>query len=424
MKDIQIPNNWKWTTLKNIATVTTGNPAPQGKEFFEDGIFSFVRVKDMGNLDGEIYIYNTRDKINQKAIKKMKLFPKGSVLFTKSGMSLLLNQRAILPHDMYVVSHIGIATPKENVLSEFLYYWLKIIDFKTFSHRTALPSVQLSKIREIPFPLPPIEVQKQIVKKLNYILIQLEEKIHQISALLEQEKNHIIKLPTNIDNIMFDTILRKKQQNDRRWGKEKLSEITSKITKGIFDMNPSNYISEGIPFIRISDISKNELILDAVKFISKEIHKKHINTSVGPGDIILAKVGATAGSPEKITLIPSSIKSANISQNLIGIIINKELVFPEYLMYYLKFKKMRSIIKGSTLTTFKSIRLDVLRNLIIDLPCVDRQKEVVNEYLKAQNIMTKIDSSEIIRKHEFIEKSLESLKSTVIGIAFSGKLVN
>ena len=96
--------------------VTAGNPAPQNKKYFIDGKYFFVRVKDMGKLGSAIKITYTRDLINDEGIKGLKILPKGSVLFTKSGASTMLNQRAILGEDMYVVSHIGIAIPKEGLI--------------------------------------------------------------------------------------------------------------------------------------------------------------------------------------------------------------------------------------------------------------------------------------------------------------------
>ncbi|NYT03618.1 MAG: polysaccharide deacetylase, partial [Candidatus Methanofastidiosa archaeon] len=77
----ELPNGWVWTSLGNVCnTITSGNPAPQGKDFFENGKYPFVRVQDMGQLGNNVYIHGTKDYINEKASIKMKLFPKGSVL--------------------------------------------------------------------------------------------------------------------------------------------------------------------------------------------------------------------------------------------------------------------------------------------------------------------------------------------------------
>ena len=94
--------SWQWAALEDVATVTAGNPAPQGEEFFAGGTHPFVRVQDLGRLKFT-HLTDTADHVNDKASKSLKQFPKGSILFTKSGASLLLNQRAILGRDMHVV---------------------------------------------------------------------------------------------------------------------------------------------------------------------------------------------------------------------------------------------------------------------------------------------------------------------------------
>lgn len=111
MDEVNLPNGWTKTTLETVCEVVAGNPAPQGYVFFENGEFNFVRVQDMGRLGEATYLKETKDRVNERAIPKLRLFPKGSVLFTKSGASTLNNQRAILGKDSYVVSHIAAAIP-------------------------------------------------------------------------------------------------------------------------------------------------------------------------------------------------------------------------------------------------------------------------------------------------------------------------
>jgi type I restriction enzyme S subunit len=156
--------------LGEISLLTAGNPAPQGEKYFTNGVYPFVRVQDMGNLGNDIYISDTKDHINERAVEKLRLFTQGSVLFTKSGMSTLLNQRAILPGDMYVVSHIGVSIPLGKIPSKYIYYWLKTVDFKDLTHATTLPSLPLPKVKGIFFPLPPLPEQQRIVSKMRSFL--------------------------------------------------------------------------------------------------------------------------------------------------------------------------------------------------------------------------------------------------------------
>ncbi len=167
--------DWPWATLDEVATITAGNPAPQGAEFFEGGSRPFVRVQDLGRLNGASQLTETADLINERAAPTLKLFPRGSVLFTKSGASLLLNQRAILGSDMYVVSHVGVAVPGPRVTSEWLYYWLRTIDFADIAHGANMPSLPLSRVKRVRLPVPSIAEQIERVAELEMQFSRLNE---------------------------------------------------------------------------------------------------------------------------------------------------------------------------------------------------------------------------------------------------------
>jgi type I restriction enzyme, S subunit len=172
-----LSEGWRCSTLGNVCTVFSGDPAPQGPEFFEEGSYPFVRVQDMGKLGNLTRVVRTTDTINDRATHRMRLFPKGTVLFTKSGASTLLNQRAILGKDMFVVSHIACAIPPKEILSDWIYYWLKTVDFNFLAHATTLPSLPLSVARDIPIPIAPANEQKRIVAEIEKQFSRLDEAV-------------------------------------------------------------------------------------------------------------------------------------------------------------------------------------------------------------------------------------------------------
>lgn len=55
------------------------------------------------------------------------------------------------------------------------------------------------------------------------------------------------------------------------WNVVSLGELCLKIMKGIFDLNPVNYVEKGIPFLRISDIKNARIEISTTKFISNEL---------------------------------------------------------------------------------------------------------------------------------------------------------
>lgn len=184
----ETPNSWVRARLSEIAEVIAGNPAPQGDQYFEGGKYPFVRVQDLGRLGDKVFLTETKDLINDSALKKLKKFPRNTVLFTKSGASTLKNQRAILAKDSYVVSHIGAAIAHEGISSKWVYYSLKQTDFAELAHSSVMPSLPLSKIKNISVLLPPEPEQARIVEKIEELLSGVEQGVESLKTAREQLK--------------------------------------------------------------------------------------------------------------------------------------------------------------------------------------------------------------------------------------------
>lgn len=164
-------DEWNEGVLSDVGKITAGNSAPQKAECFDKNTNDcFVRVSDVGSLNLSKYIESTKDKLSDIGKKGLRLFPKGTVLFTKSGASLLLNQRAILLKPMYVVSHLGCLIPNEGVSPEWAYYLMRTLDFKSYSHDKSYPSIRLSDLENIDVLIPPLAEQERIVEKLDRLL--------------------------------------------------------------------------------------------------------------------------------------------------------------------------------------------------------------------------------------------------------------
>jgi len=167
----KLPNGWQWVKLEDIAQVFSGSSAPQDEDYFTDGKYPFVRVSDLSSsVDG--YITKTRDAINDKAIKELKLIKAaaGAIVFPKSGAAILTNARAILAIDAYIVSHLAALSPDRSKADKnWLYYYLSTVDMGQYSDNPSYPSLKLSRIKNIEIPLPNLIKQREIVAYLKCI---------------------------------------------------------------------------------------------------------------------------------------------------------------------------------------------------------------------------------------------------------------
>jgi type I restriction enzyme M protein len=161
---------WNFVELSEVAKISSGNSAPQGDKYFEDGKHPFYRTSDVGKLHISADLNKSVDYVNDYAVKekKLQLYPKNTILFPKSGASTFLNHRVMLSKAGYVSSHLATIIPdKDKIKPLFLFHLLCHVDAKTLTPDQAYPSLKISSIQKIKIPLPPLDVQEQIVTELD-----------------------------------------------------------------------------------------------------------------------------------------------------------------------------------------------------------------------------------------------------------------
>lgn len=191
----------EWKILGEVAEVSSGNSAPQSEDLFLDGTYPFCRTSDVGRVHHSGNFFQIQDKLNEKGIKGLRLFKKETILLPKSGASALLNHRVMLSVDSYVSSHLATIYRDENiVLAKFLFYFLSGFDIKELIPDNSYPSVKISEIAKILIPIPPLELQKNIVKKLD-ILTELEATLEAELHLRKKQYEYFRNLLLSFDNI-------------------------------------------------------------------------------------------------------------------------------------------------------------------------------------------------------------------------------
>ncbi|MEQ1519255.1 MAG: N-6 DNA methylase, partial [Usitatibacteraceae bacterium] len=187
---VQRASSYPHIRIEDIARVTSGNSAPQGDEYFTGGEFSFVRTSDVGAVHLSDHFVGSADKLNDKAIAELRLefFPAGTILFPKSGASTFLNHRVVMGEAAYVSSHLACITCDESkALPKFIYHLLCRVDARDITPDQAYPSLRLSEIGAIQIPLPPLEVQKEIVAEIE----GYQKVINGARAVLDNYRPHI-----------------------------------------------------------------------------------------------------------------------------------------------------------------------------------------------------------------------------------------
>ena len=182
-----LPEEWKVAELGDVAHVTAGGAAPQGDRHFR-GKNPFIRVQHISEESARISGW---DLITDEAVRKygLRLFPKGTIVFPKSGASIRLEKRAVLPVDAYIVSHLcALLSNARLVDNAFLFQTLRDVRFAE-AKAEGYPTLRLSEIKAKLIPLPPLPEQKAIARVLSTIQRAVEAQDKVIAAARELKKS-------------------------------------------------------------------------------------------------------------------------------------------------------------------------------------------------------------------------------------------
>ena len=169
--------------LEDICQFRRGSfPQPYGKQEWYDGAnaMPFVQVADIG--DNFKLKEKTNQQISQLAQPKSVFVPQNTIIVSIQGT---IGRVAITQYDCYVDRTIAIFTELSNLLNQqFLAYMLSILF--TSKAETArgitLKTITKEEFRNFKIPLPPLEIQKQIVSECE----KVEEQYSTIRAVIEK----------------------------------------------------------------------------------------------------------------------------------------------------------------------------------------------------------------------------------------------
>ena len=169
-----------------------------------------------------------------------------------------------------------------------------------------------------------------------------------------------------------------------------IRDVSNFVKKGIFDISPDKYVSQGVPLARVQNIRSGFLNYNNMVFISEDEHLKYKKTELNEGDLVLSKVG-TIG---EIAIISEKDNKCNFSQNTIGIKINKKKIKSEYLLLYLISNLGQLQLQRNQMFQVQSkLELEDIRDLKVVLLNEAKQEELRKIVAKIINLR---ESSEMI----------------------------
>ena len=320
--------------LGDIAKITAGQAAP--KDFSING-YPFIRA---GHLD-ELLLGKKLDELPKVSIdvankSGLKLIPKGTILFAKSGMSATKNRVYITDSDSYFVSHLAGILPSHKFVNSFLARYLSWYNMSNLILDSAYPSIRLEDINNLQIPLPPLEQQKKIAAILDAA-----------DAYRQLTKSLIAKYDELTQSLFLD-MFGDPVINPKQLPIKLLEEICEEIIDCPHSTpNYVNHISE-FPCIRTTELDNGTINWSKMKYLDHQGYiERTKRLTPQEGDIIYGREGSFG----EAAIVPSDCKMS-LGQRVMLFRPNLDYVNSKFLHAVVRsnwvYKQALKVTSGST----------------------------------------------------------------------------
>jgi len=164
------PEGVEYKSLGEICEIRSGWGFPNVEQGKLKGDYPFYKVSDM-NLAGNetlMTIANNYIDISTASQLGCKPAPEGTIIFPKIGAAIGTNKKRLLSKESCYDNNIMGLIPSEVIISRYLFYQMSSVNLNNFAdYSGAMPSIRKTTIEKYIIPLPPLLVQREIVRILD-----------------------------------------------------------------------------------------------------------------------------------------------------------------------------------------------------------------------------------------------------------------
>lgn len=181
-----------------------------------------------------------------------------------------------------------------------------------------------------------------------------------------------------------------------------LQELSNYIKKGIFDLSPDNYLTQGVPLIRTSEIKNPLTSLTSTVYISNGMNQENSKTILMPDDLVFTKIGAYIGD---VSLLPKDYPIYNFSQNVAGVSLKDKTDGPFILSFFLSKWGKQQILRSIMLSGQGKLELEDIRKYRIPIVSKALKDEIANIFEKIEICNTSAKKS-LSQAQELLQSAL------------------
>ena len=424
-----VPAHWEVVRAKYILDIIGGNGFPIEAQGSEAGDFPFCKVSDINSDSSTINTAANWVKSEWVNENRINIIPVKSVLTAKIGAALTKNHRKINLLKCCIDNNMQALVPKKGIVDYKYFYWAStVVDFSWYDNKGTIPCVNNDRLRNDYWPLPPLAEQRAIAAFLDEKTAQLDGAIESVEKSVELLRElraatiseavtrglnahaplrdsgipWIGKVPVGWEVMRAKNCVKRRQNGN--WGTDA---GTSEIDK--FCVRAADF-----DYKRLSFVPCEQMICRS--YTAEQFEKVSLN----PGDIVVEKSGGGEKVPVGRALLFRGDFEACYSNFLERLILNKEVVLPEFFIYWWSSNYQKGWFKPYFNQTTGIQNLNshsLLSNTFISVPPLTEQQEIAR-YLDEKT--AQIDALVSAKQRQV--QLLRELRASVIAEAVTGKL--
>ena len=330
------------------------------------------------------------------------IFDEKILCVAEDGGSWGYNQKCAVQYNekVWVNNHAHVITAKQNLVLEYLMYYLNHTDLNLYINGATRGKLTKSSLESIQIPLPPIETQQKIANILDAA-----------DALRQNDKALIAKYDELTQSLFLDMFgdVRKNEKGWKQIALEKICDVGS--SRRVF---VDELVEHGIPFYRgteIGQMSLNENITPSL-FITAGHYEKLKNETGIPkiGDLLMPSICPDGRIFEVSNDNPFYFKDGRV----LWIKVNQLKVNSVYLKKHLKGIFAVDYTKIASGTTFAELKIFALKKLVLHHPPLELQNQFAER-------VAVIEAQKAIAQASLAKS--EELFNSLLQKAFKGELV-
>ena len=375
------PNGVEYKPLGEVFEMRNGyTPSKNNPEFWVGGTIPWFRMDDIRE-NGRI-LSDSIQHITPSAIKGKGLFEANSFILATTAT---IGEHALIIADSLAnqrFTNLKVRKSLSNLLvTKFIYYYMFIVDdfCKRNTNVSGFASVDMDKLKKMPFPVPPIEVQEEIVRILDSFsdyAAELQAELQARKQQYEYYRNLLLTFNPSAYGCGTDD-----EQKDgvTTWGGhnykiewKKMGEIGTFIRGN--GLQKKDFTESGVGCIHYGQIYTHygTFATKTKSFVSEKLASKLLK--IENGDIVLA---CTSENIEDVAKAVAWLGKETIVTGGHSVVF-KHTANPKYIAYFMQtalfFNQKKRYAYGAKVIDIKT---EDLAKILIPIPPLELQEKIV-----------------------------------------------